>query len=338
MGIKLETKHDIRLTSAEMSNLWTTYMNNTLSKCVLSYFLSKVEDTEICSVVEYALDVSKKLSNEVADIFKEENFPIPIGFTESDVNVNAPRLYADELFINYIDQMAKAGFFSYGMSVSLSSRLDIQDFFNECVKANIEINKKAKAVLLSKGLHLRPPNIAPPKKVDFVEHQNFLTGWFGPRKPLLALEITNIFHNIQTNAIGKALITGFAQTANTQDARDYFKRGKEMANKHVKIFTSILSEEDIPVPRNWDDDVLDSTEAPFSDKLMMFHIALLSATGLGNYGQAMATSTRRDLATHFSRLLAEVGQFAEDGANLQIKHGWLEQPPQSINKNELIKK
>lgn len=338
METKQKTKHHIRLTSAEISNLWTTYMNNTMSKCVLSYFLSKVEDTEIRSVVEYALNVSNKLIDEIETIFKEEKLPIPVGFTDSDVNVNAARLYSDELFVNYVDQMAKAGFIAYGISATLSSRLDIQDFFNECVKANIEINKKSKLVLLSKGLHLRPPNISPPKKVDFVEHQNFLTGWFGPRKPLLAIEITNLFHNIQTNAIGKALISGFAQTADTQDARDYLKRGKEMANKHMKIFTSILTEEDIPVPRNWDDDVLASIEAPFSDKLMMFHISLLSAVGIGNYGQAMATSTRRDLATHFSRLLAEVGQYAEDGANLTIKHGWMEQPPQSVNSNELIKK
>lgn len=155
---------------------------------------------------------------------------------------------------------------------------------------------------------------------------------------MLAVEIMNLFHNVQTNAIGKALITGFAQVADKQDVRDYFKRGKEMASKHIKLFTSILTEEDIPVPRTWDDDVLASTEAPFSDKLMMFHISSLTVTGMGNYGAAMATSTRRDLATHFSRLLAEVGQYAEDGANLQIKHGWLEQPPQSVNSNELIKK
>lgn len=334
----METQHNIRLTSAEISNLWTTYVNNTMSKCVLSYFLKKVEDTEIKFVVEFALGVANKLIDGVAYIFEEENFPIPIGFTDSDVNLNAPRLFSDELFINYIDQMAKAGFFAYGMSVSLSSRLDVQDFFNQSVDANIEINKKAKAVLLSKGLHLRPPNIVPPKTADFVKHQNFLTGWFGHRKPLLALEITNLFHNLQTNAIGKALITGFAQTAGTKDVQDYFKRGKEIANKHMKVFQSILTEEDIPVPRNWDDDVLASTEAPFSDKLMMSHISLLNVTGMGNYGGAMSSSTRRDLTTHFSRLIMEIGQYAEDGANLLIKHGWMEQPPQSVDKNAIIKK
>ncbi|MGP4108925.1 DUF3231 family protein [Virgibacillus sp. L01] len=176
-----------------------------------------------------------------------------------------------------------------------------------------------------------------PKKVDFVNKQSFLTGWFGRRKPLLAVEIADLYHNLQTNAIGKALITGFAQTAETEDARDYLKRGKEISNKHIKIFTSILTEEDIPVPRNWDEDVLDSTEAAFSDKLMMFHISLLSSSGIGNYGGAISTSTRRDLATHFSRLLTEIAQYTEDGANLQIKHGWMEQPPQSVDNNDLIK-
>jgi hypothetical protein len=54
MILKHETDHNIRLTSAEISSLWTTYMNNTMSKCVLSYFLNKVVDTQIRSVVEYA--------------------------------------------------------------------------------------------------------------------------------------------------------------------------------------------------------------------------------------------------------------------------------------------
>jgi hypothetical protein len=110
----METKHNIRLTSAEISNLWATYVNNTMSRCVFSYFLSKVEDTEIRSVVQYALDVSKKCIDGVSNIFKEENYPIPIGFSDSDVNLDAPRLYADDLFLNYVDQMAKAGFIAYG--------------------------------------------------------------------------------------------------------------------------------------------------------------------------------------------------------------------------------
>ncbi|WP_174727282.1 DUF3231 family protein [Mesobacillus harenae] len=338
METTYENKHSIRLTSAEISNLWITYMNNSLSKYVLSYFLNTVEDSEIRSVIDYALNVSLTLMDGVENIFNGENYPIPYGFTDDDVNLSAPRLYSDEFFLNYIDQMAKAGFSAYGMSTAMSSRLDVQAFFNEAVALNIEINKRTKAVLLSKGLHLRPPYISPPEKVDFVKHQSFLTGWFGSRKPLLSVEITNLFHNLQTNAIGKAFISGFAQTAKTKDARDYFKRGKDISNKHIKVFTSILTEEDIPVPRSWDDEVLASSEAPFSDKLMMFQVSLLSALGVGNYGVAMSASTRRDLTAHFARLSMEIGQYAEDGANLSIKHRWLEQPPQSVDKNGIVYK
>ncbi|SFF04392.1 DUF3231 family protein [Alteribacillus iranensis] len=333
-----DSKRQIALTSAEISNLWTTYMNNSMAQCVLNYFIHSVEDQEIREIVTYSLDISTTLLDKIQNIFAQENFPIPVGFTENDVNIHASRLFSDELIINYIDQMAKSGFIAYGLSTGLSSRLDIQDLFNEAIDMNQKANKKTKEVLLNKGLHIRPPSLAPPKEVDFVEHQSFLTGWFGRRKPLLAVEIMNIFHNLQTNSIGKAVITGFAQTAQTEDTRDYFQRGKEIASKHVKIFQSLLTKEDIPAPQTWDDDVLPSTDPPFSDKLMMFHVSMLSATGMGNYGASLSSSTRRDLATHYTRLLAEAGRYAEDGANITIKHGWMEQPPQSVNSDDIIKR
>jgi hypothetical protein len=52
----MKTAHNIRITSAELSNLWTTYMNDSLAKCVLSYFLKKVEDTEIEPLIKQALE------------------------------------------------------------------------------------------------------------------------------------------------------------------------------------------------------------------------------------------------------------------------------------------
>lgn len=82
---------------------------------------------------------------------------------------------------------------------------------------------------------------------------------------------------------------------------------------------------------------MDSTIPPFSDKLMMFHVTQLITGGMGNYGTSMSASTRRDLLTHYQRFIVEVGQYSEDGANLMIKHGWLEQPPQSVDRKEIAK-
>ncbi len=334
----METKHHIRLTSAEISSLWGAYITNSMAICILSYFVEKVEDTEIKEVLVFSLDTAKVNFEGAKSIFIEENYPLPHGFTTEDVNVKAKRLWSDEFFLQYLNQMAKSGFATYGMAVGISSRKDIRDYFNKALTLNIELNNKAKDTLLSKGLYIRPPFIDPPDKVDFVKSQSFLKGWFGERKPLLGVEIAQLFHNAQTNAVGKALIMGFSQVAVKQDARDYFARGKDISKKQIEIFSSILNEEDIPSPMTWDTDVTDSQEAPFSDKLMMFHITLLNATGVGNYGLAMAASTRRDLVAHFVRLSEEIGQYAEDGANLMIKHGWLEEPPQSIDREKLSKK
>lgn len=43
----METDHNVRLTSAEIGQLWSSYMADTMSNCVLRYFNEKLEDTEI---------------------------------------------------------------------------------------------------------------------------------------------------------------------------------------------------------------------------------------------------------------------------------------------------
>jgi hypothetical protein len=60
---------------------------------------------------------------------------------------------------------------------------------------------------------------------------------------------------------------------------------------------------------------------------MMYHTMMINTSGIGNYGMALGTtSARRDIAAHLVRLIGEVGQFEEDGANIMIENGWLEQP------------
>jgi hypothetical protein len=115
-------------------------------------------------------------------------------------------------------------------------------------------------------------------------------------------------------------------------------RGKEISKKHIEIFSTYLNKNDLPSPMTWDSEVTDSTEPPFSDKLMMYHVGLLSTLGIGNYGVALSLSPRRDIATDLARLIAEVGLYAEDGANITIKNAWLERPPSAIDRNELAKK
>ena len=102
----MEDKTNIPLTAAEISGLWTQYMDDTLAVCVNRYFLEKVEDEEVRPIVEWTLDTAKENVSIMQELFQKEDFPIPIGFTEQDVNPQAPRLFSDTFFLMYLRQMS----------------------------------------------------------------------------------------------------------------------------------------------------------------------------------------------------------------------------------------
>jgi hypothetical protein len=175
-----------------------------------------------------------------------------------------------------------------------------------------------------------------PQTVEFVKKQSFLTGWFGDRRPLNGIEISHIFFNLVRNLTGSALTLGFSQTAKSPQIQKYMNRGHNISRKHVEIFQSLLAEDNLPATNNWDAVPTDSTIPPFSDKLMMFHIAGLNGAGVGYYGASLGVSSRRDLGAHYSRLSTEVLQYAEDGVNIMIDNGWLEKPPQAPDRQALV--
>jgi hypothetical protein len=185
-------------------------------------------------------------------------------------------------------------------------------------------------LLLNKGLWLRPPYIPVPQTQEMVQKQSFLNGWFGDKRPLLGMEIGHLFYNIITNSIGLSLITSFVQVTKTVEVKKYFIRGKEISAKHIEVFSDVLKENQLPVPSSWNFGVTDSDESPFSERLMLSIITLLISQGINNYGIGLATSMRKDIGLHFTRLTAEILQYAEDGTNLMIDKGWMEQPPKAI--------
>jgi hypothetical protein len=49
---KVQDGKHFNLTSAEISQLWGTYMGDSSQVCILSYFLNVVEDKEIKTIIE----------------------------------------------------------------------------------------------------------------------------------------------------------------------------------------------------------------------------------------------------------------------------------------------
>jgi hypothetical protein len=340
----MEIQHEannIRLTSSEIGQLWLTYVGDTMSKCIISYFDRIVQDSDIHEVVKFHLGEINKHLEMATDIFKSVNFPIPEGFNESDVNLSAKRLYSDVFILNYIKYASGYGLLNQAMALPMVTREDVRKFFNEYIESYKELCNRADSVLLEKGLYMRAPYITIPDRVEFVDNKNYLSGFmqdlFGNERPINTLEISQAFNAIQTNALGKALLMGFMQVTDNKNLQNFFQRGKEISEKHIEVFSSMLKKADVPVPMLWDSEVIASTAPPFSDKLMMFHVTALITYGAGRYGLSLASSMRSDIASTYSRLISEIGQYSKDGAVMSINNGWLEKPPAQAKHEDIVR-
>ncbi len=56
-----------------------------------------------------------------------------------------------------------------------------------------------------------------------------------------------------------------------------------------------------------------------------------------SYANGASLNGRRDIGAMYGKFLMDVSLFVEDGANIMIDHGWMEQPPEAIDREALAK-
>lgn len=337
---KIETKTNNineKLTSAEIGKLWVTYEGNTMAKCVLSYFLQHVDDQDIKKVIENALTLSESLVKSIQEILLKENFPLPVGYTDKDVNLGAPRLFLDEFYLHYLKYTSKAGLSIYSIAIPLVTRKDIKDFFIHTLDSTVKLITQVNEVLEGKGFLVKQPILPIPKKVDFIQQQRYLNGFFGEVRPLHALEISHLYDNIENNATSKALLIAFSQVAKTEKIQKFMLRGKELTNKHIEVCSQKLHKDSLPAPPLLDDLVSASTFAPFSDKLMLSHKIDMFSMKIRSYANGSSLNGRRDIGVMYAKFVMDVSKYVEDGANIMIDQGWMEQPPEAADREDLAK-
>lgn len=334
----METEHNIRLTAPEIADLWTAYQADTMEICGLKYFLTHIDNNDIREILEYALQLSENHVQKLTVVFKDEKHPVPQGFSEHDVNLDAPRLYSDKLYLLYILNMSKYGMATYSLALSNSERSDTIQYFTTCLSESRKLHNWAKEVAKEKGILTRAPHIPNSEQIDFVKDHSFLAGYIGEQRPLLGVEIGSLVYNAKRNALGQAIITGFSQVTQDKKVRKYLEKGQEIAGKHLEVFSSLLNDNYLSEgTTNLTSEVTGSTVAPFSDKLIMFHITVLIASGIGQYGLSMSTSPRHDIGVKYSRLMAEIAKYANEGAKIMIDNGWMERPPEAADRKNLAR-
>jgi hypothetical protein len=335
----INTTHNtqnIELDAAELGNLFTTYLNNTMSKCVFTYFIQEINDEDIKSIAEESLKIANNCIDRVKAIYQSVNHPIPQGFTAEDVNTNASKLFSDTFVLSYLRFNSHFALLSYSAALVTSARADVRTFFSDCVLDTRDLYNKVQDLLLSKGLFVRPPSIPIPDKLDFVHKQSYLSGFLGDKRPVNAVEIGNIYAAIETNVIGSSLALGFSQVTKDRKIKDHCIKGMNIAKDNIETFSKLLEKDFLNAPTSWNISVTTSTESPFSDKLISFHMSALSAYGIARYGLSASQCFRSDVTLSFVKAAASASMYGKDWVDIILDNAWLERIPEAADRKELI--
>lgn len=322
------------LTASEVINLWNSYLTNTMIERVTRYFIAKTQDKEIHQALEYAEEIAMEEVKKAKQFLIEANYPLPNSFDDQDVNINVPPIFTDKfvLILKYI--FAQDANVVYSMSLATSTRSDVREYYQACLHHSAELLKRLGETMVKKGLHHPKIHIPIPDKIEKVEKQSFLaTGWFSERRPLNVSEINQIEFNYRGSEMQREFLRSFAKLSPTKELSAHFERGAEMLQKHLEVFQSLLSDHDLPQIPTWEGELINTTVSPFSDRLMLYKMSVLTASRSARYGTALSLMQRKDLGVHFMRLMTETLRYGEDCANLMIKYGFMNQLPLAKEKS-----
>jgi hypothetical protein len=330
------TSSQVPISASELANLWMAYQEKTMILRVLEHFIEHAGDAEKKLLQTHYDNAAIKVEM-ITMILQQEGAVIPIGFTESDVHKGVPKLFDYLYDIMYLHMMTKVEMSLYALFTGMSYRKDIEDFFIGLTAESQEMNSQSTQLLLEKGVLVRPALVTMPKEVHFVNDKNYMDGftWFSEKRSLNTVEVSLIHHAIETNLIGMQLMIGFAQVATNPEVQDYFVKGMKLSKKIEIDLGEFLRQSFIEPPATHAGKATTSKAAPFSDKLMMYNSSLLASFGLGSNALGGAFSLRSDLPTKMAFLAKDIFSFAQEGGKIMIKNGWMEEPPQIEDRNQL---
>jgi len=121
---------NIKLTSSEVGSLWDEYVFGTSTDIINQYMFSIIEDKKIKALFEEAIKTFAKQKKQITSFLKNEGFPIPIGFTEADLNKNTKRLFTDKFCLHYLYIITIHGLLGHITSLGISARKDLRHFFD----------------------------------------------------------------------------------------------------------------------------------------------------------------------------------------------------------------
>ncbi len=327
----------LKLTSSEIGTLWGEYVNGTMTDVVIRYMFSIIEDESIKNIFEDAIKTFEKQKKQIVTFMENEGFPVPIGFTESDLNKGAERLFTDIFCLTYLHIMTLHSMLGHTTALGVSVRKDLRDFYDSCDNDGKKMYHQTIELLLEKGNFQRDPLFYPAVNPEIISSQDFTDGLFGKGRRLSAPEIISISFNLKKSIMAKTLSIGFSQVTQTKEVRKFLEHSEKTADEQIQSLSDIMHSDNLPIPKSWETEVTTSTDSPFSDKLMLYHIGFLFQAAQSYHGAGLASAMRTDLVKTYESAILKNLMVTKKWFNLMVQNKWLEQPPLAPNRKEIAK-
>lgn len=320
---------ETKMSASELGALWMTYHKKTMILRILEYFIDKSDDQKATDLMSDLWNQLHSLTLEMETMFKNEGAAVPNGFTEKDVQLEAPKLWDNGFDIMLCRILKEISAGMYVLHLTMSYRQDIIKLYRDMSEVTETFYGHFTQYLLDKKLYTRPNYVNMPKSTDYITDKNYLKGTniFGKKRTLNTVEYGYLYHAMETNIVGMQLLQGFTQTTKDEEVKKYFMEGIALTKEIIRETSDILLENNIQPPATPGGTVTNSTMPPFSEKLMMFCNYLLDGLSLGGGGFSVGFSLRNDLQYKNMIFAKDLFQYQCKGVNLMMAKGWLEEPP-----------
>ncbi|MFS0822083.1 DUF3231 family protein [Bacillus sp. 1P02SD] len=328
-------KHNVRLSSAEIGGLWTTFIQGSMTVCLIKYFLHHLRDEEIKTILKQSGNIYNGQMKQIKEIFLQEKIPIPDAFGDEDLNLSAPPLFYDPFALTFVYAMSRMNMINFSFITSNIARDDVRSFFSNCLSDALKQYNEATQLMLEKGMYDRPPMVVYPSEIEYVEKTTYLTKLIGEKRPLNVVEITDMFFNIERNYFAIVLCMGFQQVIQDKEILEFIKDGRTISEKQISFINDLFKHENLMSTTSIPMEVTDSTVSPFSNKLILTLFHALNSIDITLIGHAQALSMRTDLVAFYTKTIGEIFLYAAKGFKMLVERGWMQEPPSNLDRNKL---
>lgn len=322
----------IPLTASELGYLWTGYSINEMSYWYLTIFREQSKDEDIKNVYAFAIKKTEEMLITRKDMLRREGYPTPVGFSKTDIDKTSPTLFSDRFLLYYLHVGTRLGLEFHSRSFALATRVDVRKYHKDCMNFAIQLNESIVNLLLNKGLHMWTPTLPAQLFQEKIQKTSYLNGWFKDTRPMNSMEMANHYFLIDLLVMMEALLTGFAQTSDSNEVVELFLEGVTIVKKQYHILAELLKKDELPIPPTYLAELTDSKKRVFSDRIMISHMVGLFGSLLSQYGFSLGSIMRHDLLTAYSTQISKAGFFSEKVTKFLIDKKWLEKVPGAISR------